>query len=115
MRTATELRPRAQPRDADAFVAFDRKVRSLAAFVARLQASEPPDLESPSLADAGTGVTLLNALRRLGAEHIGEALRVMPMSVADLVDEAVEDELLRGVLGTRGVRYSAMGPRSAGT
>ena len=37
------------------------------------------------------------------------------MSVADLVGEAVEDEALRGVLGARGVRYAAMGPRSAGT
>jgi phytoene dehydrogenase-like protein len=115
VRTATELRARPRPRDAEAFIELDRKVRSLADFVARLQASEPPDLESPSLADAGTGVTLLNALRRLGREQVREALRVMPMSVADLVSEAVEDELLCGVLGTRGVRYSAMGPRSAGT
>jgi phytoene dehydrogenase-like protein len=115
VRTATELRARPRPRDAEAFLELDRRVRSLTDFVGRLQASEPPDLESPSLADAGTGVTLLNALRRLGGEHIREALRVMPMSVADLVGEAVEDELLRGVLGARGVRYSAMGPRSAGT
>src|SRR5690242_6909019 len=37
------------------------------------------------------------------------------MSVADLVSEAVDDEALRGVLGARGIRYSAMGPHSAGT
>ena len=114
-KTATELRQRAQPRDADAFVAFDRKVRSLAAFVARLQAAEPPDLESPSLGDAGTGLTLMNALRSLGREQVRETLRVLPMSVGDLVSEAVDDEALRGVLGARGIRYSAMGPRSAGT
>jgi len=114
-RTATELRRRSQARDADAFVAFDRKVRSLAAFVARLQAAEPPDLESPSLGDAGTGLTLMNALRNLGREQVRETLRVLPMSVADLVSEAVDDEALRGVLGARGIRYSAMGPHSAGT
>ena len=101
--------------DADAFVAFDRRIRSLAGFVARMQATEPPDLASPSLADAGAGLTLLNALRRLGGQQVRETLRVLPMSVADLVSEAVEDEALRGVLGARGVRYSAMGPRSAGT
>jgi len=114
-RTATELRRRSQARDADAFVAFDRKVRSLAAFVARVQAAEPPDLESPSLGDAGTGLTLMNALRNLGREQVRETLRVLPMSVADLVSEAVDDEALRGVLGARGIRYSAMGPHSAGT
>jgi phytoene dehydrogenase-like protein len=115
VRTATELRTRPHPRDADAFIAFDRTIRSLAEFVARLQEAEPPDLASPSLADAGTGVTLLSGLRHLGPEQVRETLRVAPMSVADLVSEAGEDEALRGILGARGVRYSAMGPRSAGT
>jgi phytoene dehydrogenase-like protein len=115
VKTATELRTRPRPRDADAFIAFDRKVRSLAGFVARLQATEPPDLASPSLADAGTGLALLNGLRQLGRRQVRETLRVLPMSVADLVSEAVDDDALRGVLGARGVRYSAMGPRSAGT
>jgi phytoene dehydrogenase-like protein len=101
--------------DGDAFVAFDRRIRSLAGFVARMQASEPPDLASPSLGDAGTGLTLLDGLRRLGGPQVRETLRVLPMSVADLVSEAVEDEALRGALGARGVRYSAMGPQSAGT
>jgi phytoene dehydrogenase-like protein len=113
-RTATELRAR-RPNDAEAFVAFDRRVRSLAAFLARVQATEPPDLAAPSLADAGSGLALLNALRHLGRRHIRETLRVLPMSVADLVSEAVDDDALRGVLGARGVRYTGMGPRSAGT
>jgi phytoene dehydrogenase-like protein len=113
-RTATELRTRL-PRDAEAFVAFDRKVRSLAGFLGRLQATEPPDLASPSPSDAVKGLPLLNALRHLGRRQIREATRVLPMSVADLVSEAVDDDALRGVLGARGIRYAAMGPRSAGT
>jgi len=115
VRTATELRERPDPRQAEAFLAFDGKVRSLAAFVARIQEAEPPDLQSLSLSDAGTGLTLLNSLRRLGRQEMRETLRALPMSVADFVSEAVEDEALQGALGARGVRYSAMGPRSAGT
>lgn len=115
VRTATGLREGAEPRDAEAFVAFDRKVRELGGFLARVQETEPPDLASPSLADATAGLPLLNALRRLGGAQIREATRVLPMSVADLVGEAVEGEALRGVLGTRGIRYAAMGTRSAGT
>jgi phytoene dehydrogenase-like protein len=113
-RTAAELRT-LLPHDADAFVAFDRKVRSLARFLARLQETEPPDLASPSLADAVKGLPLLNAVRQLGRQQIRETTRVLPMSVADLVSEAVSDDALRAVLGARGVRYAAMGPRSAGT
>jgi phytoene dehydrogenase-like protein len=113
-RTATELRTR-RPQDADAFLAFDRRVRSLVRFLTRVQATEPPDLASPSPADGFKGLTLANALRHLGKRQIHETLRALPMSVADLVSEAVDDEALRGVLGARGIRYSAMGPRSAGT
>jgi phytoene dehydrogenase-like protein len=113
-RTATELRTR-RPRDAEAFLVFDRNVRSLARFLARVQATEPPDLASPSPADSIKGFTLLNALRQLSKRQTRELLRVLPMSVADLVCEAIGDDLLRGVLGARGIRYSAMGPRSAGT
>jgi phytoene dehydrogenase-like protein len=113
-RTAKELRTQ-RPRDAEAFLEFDRKVRSLVSFLARVQAIEPPDLASAAPADAVKGLTLLNALRQLGGPQIRETLRVLPMSVADLVSEGVVDEALRGVLGARGIRYSAMGPRSAGT
>ncbi len=115
VRTATELRTGPQPRDADRYVAFDRKIRSLAGFVARLQAAEPPDPGSPTLGDAGTGLTLLDGLRQLGRDEAREVLRVLPMSVADFVSEGVEDGALRGALAARGVRYAAMGPRSAGT
>jgi phytoene dehydrogenase-like protein len=115
VRTATELRAGTQPRDAEAFVAFDRRIRSLGEFLARVHTIEPPDLASPSLADATGGLTLLNGLRHLGRQQIREALRLLPMSVADLVGEAVEGEALRAVLGARGIRYAAMGPRSAGT
>ena len=115
VRTATELRAGPHPRDAEAFIEFDRSIRSLVELVARIQSTEPPDLSSPSLADAGTGITLLNAARTLGGPQVRETLRALPMSVADLVGEAVEGAALCGVLGARGVRYSAMGPRSAGT
>ena len=113
-RTAGELRT-LLPIDADAFAAFDRKVRSLARFLARLQETEPPDLASPSPTDAFKSLPLLNAARQLGRQQIREATRVLPMSVADLVSEAVADDTLRAVLAARGVRYAAMGPRSAGT
>ena len=113
-RTANELRAR-RPRDAEAFLAFDRKVRALVPFLRRVQATEPPDLASPSPADGVKGLTLLNALRHLGGPQVREALRVLPMPVADLVSEAVDDDALRAVLAARGIRYSAMGPRSAGS
>ena len=113
--TADELSARSRP-DAAAYVRFDRKLRALGSFLAHIHATTPPDLKSPSLADAFTGMRLGRALRGLGSkEHAREALRVLPMAVADFVSEVFEDQALRGLLAARGVQYSAMGPWSAGT
>ena len=114
-RTAEGLRTWSA-RDADAYVGFDRKVRAIASFIAHLNASTPPDLKTPSTADAISGLKLARAFRGLGGPHQArETMRVLPMAVADFVGEAFETDGLRGVIATRGVRYTAMGPWSAGT
>jgi phytoene dehydrogenase-like protein len=113
-RTAAELRPWSE-KDAAAYPAFDQKVRALASFVAHIQASTPPDMKKPSVADALGGLRLVRAFRRLGTKAGREILRVLPMAVADFVGEDFETDALRGALAARGVQYAAMGPWSAGT
>ncbi|MFM7719132.1 MAG: phytoene desaturase family protein [Actinomycetota bacterium] len=113
-RTARELGTR-EPADAEAWSRVDAEVRGLARFVRAIQASTPPDLESPSLADAMTGLRLGRAFRRLGARGGREATRLLPMAVADLLAERFRDPALRGTLAVRGVRHTGMGPWSAGT
>src|SRR5207244_12104938 len=74
------------------------------------------DLRSPSVADALTGLDLVRAIKGLGGKRqVREALRVLPMPVAEFVGEAFETDGLLGALAARAVRCSAMGPRSAGT
>jgi len=102
--------------DAEAYVPFDRKLRALASFVAHLNVATPPDLSSPSLADALTGIRLARAIRGLGGgRNVREALRVLPMAVADFMEDSFETDALRAVVAARGIQYAAMGPRSAGT
>ena len=114
-RTARDLAT-VSPADAKAFPGFDRKVRSLASFMARLHAMTPPDVARPALRDAVKGVGLVRALRGLGGPaHAQEALRVLPMPVADFVAEAFQSDLLRAAIAARGVQYTAMSPRSAGS
>jgi len=114
-RTAGELAP-VSPADAEAYPRFDRKVRSLSSLMARLHSMTPPDVSRPSFRDAAKGLGLVRALRGLGGPaQTREALRVLPMPVADFVAEALETELLRAAVAARGVQYTAMSPRSAGT
>ncbi|HET7727922.1 MAG TPA: NAD(P)/FAD-dependent oxidoreductase [Candidatus Limnocylindrales bacterium] len=101
--------------DADAFPEFDRRVRTLARFLAALADETPPDIRVPGIGDALAGLRLGRSFRGLGKVDGRTVLRVLPMAVADFVAEAVESDPVRAVLAWRGVRYTAMGPWSAGT
>ncbi len=113
-RTATELGER-NAHDAGAFVEFDRKMRAIASFLAYVNVATPPDAKSPSIADAFMGLKLGKAFRDLGAKTGREAIRALPMAVADLVQEVFEDEAVRGPLTTRGTLFTSMGPWATGT
>ena len=114
-RTARELREWSSA-DAEAYPSFDRKIRALASLVAHLHATTPPDLASPSIADALAGLSLARAFRGLGGRRQArQALRVLPMAVSDLVEEVFETDSIGGPIASRGIRFASMGPRSPGT
>lgn len=103
------------PDDAVAYVEFDRRVRSLARFLADLGDEAPPDVRTPGFGDALMGLRLGRAFKGLGKLDGRTILRVLPMAVADFVGEAFATESIRATLAWRGVRYTAMGPWSAGS
>jgi phytoene dehydrogenase-like protein len=72
----------------------------------------PPDLDGMAFSDAaGLGMLALN-LRRLGKEDMRDFLRMLLMNVADVLDEHLEDERLRGLLAFDATLGSHLGPRS---
>ncbi len=101
--------------DATSFVDFDRRVRSLARFIADLGDEAPPEIKQPGVADALLGLRLGRTFRGLGKVDGRTILRVLAMAAADFVAESFTTEALRATLAWRGVRYTAMGPWSAGT
>jgi phytoene dehydrogenase-like protein len=113
-KTAEGLRARSS-RDAEAYPAFDRKVRALASFLAHVNTATPTDLKSPSLADVLASVKIGKAFRDLGKRAAREIPRALPMAVADYVGEAFGSEPLRAAIASRAVRFTATGPWSAGS
>ncbi len=113
-RTAEGLRARSA-HDADAYLGFDRLVRSIAGFLGELAARTPPDIESPGVGDAIAGLQLGRTFRGLGRRDARTITRVLPMAVADFVAESFETDALQAAIAWRGVQYTAMGPWSAGT
>jgi phytoene dehydrogenase-like protein len=101
--------------DSSAWPSADALFRTLASALAALMSRTPPDLASPSLADAVAGVKQgLLAPSRASSEG-GGLLRVLPMAVADLVGEWFESDALRAAIAVRGVLYTGMGPLMPGT
>src|SRR4051794_26105131 len=113
-KTAEGLRVRSSA-DAERYSSFDRLVRSLSGFLGEIATETPPDIESPGLTDALSGLRLGRTFRGLG-KHDGRTItRVLPMAIADFTAESFETDALRAAIAWRGVAYTAMGPWSAGT
>ncbi|RST84609.1 NAD(P)/FAD-dependent oxidoreductase [Aquibium carbonis] len=72
----------------------------------------PPDLGTMSLAQATTLGSAALSLRRLGKEDMREFLRMVLMNVADVLDEHVADDRLKGLLAFDATLGAHLGPRS---
>jgi phytoene dehydrogenase-like protein len=106
MARSVEAISRVSARDAERWPAFCERMARLARFLEAVYAAPPPDPFSAGLA--------LRA-RRLGRRGLADLLRVLPMPVAELLDDWFESDVLKGALGAAGVMHVLQGPRSAGT
>jgi phytoene dehydrogenase-like protein len=103
---------RFSPRDAERFTRFCALTRNLADFLRALYNLSPPDRDRRNLAD------LLKAgwkFRRLGEKRMREFLRILPMSIADLLNEWFQTEPLKAAIAAAGILGSFVGPRQQGT
>ncbi|MBM4408112.1 MAG: NAD(P)/FAD-dependent oxidoreductase, partial [Chloroflexi bacterium] len=113
-RTASELRAR-WPDEAPRFEAFDAQLHDFGRIIAELGDLSPPDMRRPGAFDAMAGLRLAARARGYGRRTFQELLRIAFAPVADVVTDALRVEPLRAAIAWRGVRYAAMGVRSAGT
>ncbi|MFQ5614065.1 MAG: phytoene desaturase family protein [Anaerolineae bacterium] len=106
---------RFSPRDAERFPAFRRELNRMARILREMLLLTPPDVMARDLRDlvAWGGVGL--KLKRLGKREMMEFLRVLPLAVAEYLDEWFESDALKGLLAAAGVWGNQLGPRGAGT
>jgi phytoene dehydrogenase-like protein len=104
-RTVDAIR-RVSPHDAERWPEFCERMARLARFLEAVYAAPPPDPLNPGFA--------LRA-RRLGRRGLTDLLRILPMPVAELLDDWFESDALKGALGAAGVLHLLQGPRSGGT
>jgi phytoene dehydrogenase-like protein len=75
------------------------------------------DAPAPEPVTGGIWETLAFArrLRGLGKRDMVEVMRVLPMTVVELLDEWFETDVLKGTLGAAGITGICQGPMAAGT
>jgi phytoene dehydrogenase-like protein len=112
---AAEALRRFSPRDAERWPAFTAQMGRLAGFLQTVQATTIPKITSNAPADLFTLAGLGLGLRRLGDKDMIEALRALPMSVAELLDDWFETDALKGAVGAAGITGIFEGPRASGT
>lgn len=102
-------------RDAGRWPAFCARMHRFAGLLEAIYLDAPPD----PLAQGWSALTKLARLglktRGLGRPGMEAFLRLLPMSVADLLDDEFESDALKGALGAAGVMHLARGPRAGGT
>jgi len=115
-RQASERIRRLSPQDADRWPTFVARLRSLAGFLEAMYQLPPPDLDADlSFGEIAPLLGLGRKFRSLGRADMTELLRVLPMSVQDLVDEWFDHETVKAAVAAGGVRDLRQGPRSGGT
>jgi phytoene dehydrogenase-like protein len=112
---AAEVIRKYSPGDAAKWPAFTSTLRQLSAFLETLYQLPAPDLDSRSIGDLTSMLTLGRAFRSLGRVNMSELLRVLPMPVEDLADDFVKFAPLKAAIAAAGVRDIRQGPRSGGT
>ncbi|TAK88079.1 MAG: NAD(P)/FAD-dependent oxidoreductase [Betaproteobacteria bacterium] len=104
-RTVEALR-RLSPRDAASWPQFCARTAAIARLFEQLYGAAPVN---------PLNVQLAFRVRRLGRQAMEDLMRLLPMSVAELLDDWFECDALKGALAAMGIVHLQQGPRSAGT
>jgi phytoene dehydrogenase-like protein len=102
-------------RDADAMPRWDAWLAGLAAVLGPLLMETPPKLGSRRWSDVRDLLRLAWRHRGLDVRTVGDATRLMTMSITDLLDDWFESEQVKAGLAINGVIGTWAGPDSPGT
>jgi phytoene dehydrogenase-like protein len=97
-------------RDADAMPRWDAWLGGLAAVLGPLLMESPPRLGSRRWSDVRELLRLAWRHRGLGVRTVGDATRLMTMSISDLLDDWFESEQVKAGLAINGVIGTWRGP-----
>lgn len=101
--------------DAEAWVPFQRLILKASKLLQAVGLVTPPDVTASDARDLWTMLKLGARLRGLGKRDMVEVMRIIPMSVSELLDDWFESDVLKGTLGASGITGMFQGPMASGT
>ena len=102
--------------DANAYPGFVEQYLSFAKALRPLFDNKPPRIKDMNFSDTTTLAKLgWNIRLGLGREAMYEFLRVAAINIYDVLNEAFDDDRLKGAIAADAIMGSAMGPRTPGT
>ena len=101
--------------DATKFEPFSALVKKLSGFLRSLNRLPLPGGTNPGGMNLRELVKLGLKFHRLGEREMYEFLRILPMSIADWLNEWFETDVLKASLAASGILGSFVGPRAQGT
>jgi len=113
-RTADSIRE-FSPSDADAWIPFTELLGKAAAFLEAVWTTTPPDVTGTNLGDLVASAKLGLKLKKLGKRDMVEVMRILPMSVYELLGDWFESDLVKGALAGSAVGGLCQGPMGSGT
>jgi phytoene dehydrogenase-like protein len=102
-------------KDAAAWRGFLHSAHRIAGVISSLHRRPAPSIDEISASDWWRLANVGRRARGLGRTDLARLTRWMPMSIADLVDEWFESDLVRAAVAARALLGTFAGPRSAGT
>ena len=101
--------------DADAWLPFTELIGKAAGFLGAAWTSTPPDVTGNDLGDLFATAKLGIKLRMLGKRDMVEVMRILPMSVCELLGDWFESDLVKGAIAASAVSGLCQGPMAGGT
>jgi len=109
-RTVQEI-ARFSASDARAYPKFVERMGKISRMVAEMNHLVPPDVPDLGFSDLTEFKGFISPVRSLGWRHIAQVVRLLPMSVADLLNEWFESENVVGAIAASAILNTSYGPQ----
>jgi len=97
--------------DAQSYPKFIERMDKICRIVAELNHLVPPDVPDLGFFDLTKFKGFISPVRNLGWRHIAQVVRLLPMSVADLLNEWFDSEYVIGAIAASAILNTSYGPQ----